>query len=355
MSVAGTVLWWGRFNPDYSRKRVLRQAFEQLNWQVEDFRPFSSMTGDLEARFRNVEKPDIVWVPSFRQRDVAAASRWAKQMNVSVIFDPLISSYDKQVFERRLLKKGSWRAKRLHQWEQGMFQQVEVLVADTSAHADYFCSDFAVSNEKLMVVPVGAEENLFQFQSPKKHDGPVEVLFFGTFIDLQGPLTIVEAASLCQDENVIWTMLGAGPLLSECQAMASRLKLQNLRFEPWVDYHDLPQRISRADILLGVFGISRKAASVIPNKVYQSLACGRPVITRESSAYPDELMSGDYPGLIQIDPGNPDRLVEKVIALASSQQLRLDCSENARQIYDEHFSSDAISAALELVVLRAMK
>lgn len=354
MSHAGNVLWWGRFDPDYSRNRVLRQAFHKLGWQVTDFRPFSSLTGDLEARFKQVAKPDLVWVPSFRQRDVAAASRWAKQIEVPLVFDPLISAYDKQVFERRLLKEQSGRAKRLLRWEQNLFQRVDVLVADTSAHADYFRADFGVSDQRLLVVPVGAEEALFQPQKPTTLDETVEVLFYGTFIDLQGPLMIVEAAARCQAKNVVWTMLGAGPLLAECQTMASRLQLKNVQFEPWVPYADLPQRIGRADILLGAFGVSRKAASVIPNKVYQALACGRPVITRESTAYPPGLTSADFPGLLRIEPGNPDRLADMVMQLTTSQPYRLECAENARRIYEKFFSSDAIAVSLKTVVQRAM-
>ena len=350
MSCSGKVLWWGRFDPDYSRNRVLRQAFHKLGWGVVDFRPFSSLTGDLEATFRNIPRPDLVWVPSFRQRDVAAASRWARKTNVPLVFDPLISSYDKQVFERQLIREGSARARRLLRWEQKLFHQPDLLVADTSAHADYFYTAFGVSNEKVVVVPVGAEEELFCRQELKPENGHVEVLFYGTFIDLQGPKTIVEAASRCTNDNVTWTMLGAGPLLSECREMAHCLNANNLRFESWVQYEALPERIGCADILLGVFGESRKAASVIPNKVYQALACGRPVITRKSTAYPPEVSSVDSPGLIQIEPGQPDRLVEMVADLADSYQRRLKSSENARSAYEEFFSSDAISVALKTAV-----
>ena len=48
----------------------------------------------------------------------------------------------------------------------------------------------------------------------------------------------------------------------------------------WVDYADLVSWISRADLCLGIFGTSEKAASVIPNKVYQVVAAGRPVCPR---------------------------------------------------------------------------
>ena len=354
MNSSRTVLWWGRFDHDYSRNRVLRQAFRQMGWDVVDFRPRSSITGDIEARFSMVARPDLLWVPTFRQRDVAAAKRWADRMSVPLVFDPLISAYDKQVNERRLMKSESLRARRLLRQERKLFQSADFLVADTHAHAEYFHSDFSVPVENILVVPVGAEEGIFNPLPESSGRSFVEALFYGTFIDLQGPLVIVEAASLCKDKNIVWTMLGAGPLLDECKSVAGRLKLQNIRFESWVPYDELPERIARADILLGAFGVSSKASRVIPNKVYQSLASGRPVITRESSAYPPALASTDYPGLVQIEAGNPDRLIDAVSRYVNSEDLRRHGGENARHIYEEYFSCDAIASSLKTVLQKTL-
>lgn len=83
-----------------------------------------------------------------------------------MIFDPLISAYDKQVDERGKLTADSPRAKRLLSWEQALFQRADRVIADTPAHADYFAQVLKVGRKNIEVVYVGAEE---YFSDPSHH------------------------------------------------------------------------------------------------------------------------------------------------------------------------------------------
>ena len=70
-----TVLWWGRFDPNYSRNRVYIALFKELGWTVQTFQvKWCCALGDVEFSFRGPKdlKPDLVWVPVARQRDAAA-------------------------------------------------------------------------------------------------------------------------------------------------------------------------------------------------------------------------------------------------------------------------------------------
>lgn len=341
------VLWWGRFDPGYSRNRILRKLLPGLGWRIVDFHPRFSSLGDLEARLKRIGKPDLVWVPCFRQRDLAAASRWARRQGVPLLFDPLISAYDKQIFERKKYAPHSRQARRLLRWEQSLFERADILLADTQAHADYFSEEFGVQPERIKVVYVGAEEPLFQpAPMPDHADGsPLEALFYGSFIELQAPQIIVEAARSYTGPPVRWTLLGKGPLRAECERLAGGL--DTVRFENPVPYERLPARIHEADILLGVFDAGAKAGRVIPNKVFQSLACGRPVITRKSTAYPSGVANGTDAGLHWVEPGNPGDLAKAVAQLAQRLSAASDPGRLASRLYLEAFSAEVISGQLQ--------
>lgn len=345
-----TVLWWGRFDADYSRNRILRSILKELGWQVLDFHPRYSQLANWEARFKHIPKPDLVWVPCFRQRDLAAASRWAKSKNVPLLFDPLISAYDKQVFERRKIQEGSAKAARLLKWEQQLFQSADILLADTREHARFFIDTLGVRREKVHVVFVGAEEALFKpGPAPEKQAGePLEALFYGSFIPLQGASVIIEAARQYQGPPLRWTLIGAGPELDACKRLATGLR--SVHFKPWVDYSVLPVRIRRADILLGVFGTTPKAARVIPNKVFQALACGKPVVTRAAPAYPDEIANTGYNGLAWVPAGDAVALAKAVAQLASSPASLPAKGSQARGNFESYFSEKAIKASLNNVL-----
>ncbi|NOY66519.1 MAG: glycosyltransferase family 4 protein [Gammaproteobacteria bacterium] len=340
-----TLLWWGRFDPAYSRNGILRQLAYDLDYQIIDFHPVFSSAANIEASIRGIARPDLVWVPCFRQRDILAASRWAHSRGIPVIFDPLISAWDKQVFERKKFDINSIPAHKLLKQEQKQFQSADTVIADTEEHARFFSQSFHIKPENIKVIHVGADESLFQ--PDKQHitdPNKIEILFYGSFINLQGPQTIIEAAKICKDNSIHWHLLGNGPLLEHCKVLAG--KQSNITFEDWVEYSALPVRIQQADILLGVFGSSEKAGRVIPNKVYQAMACARPVITRASNAYAADLKDGSQSGLFQIKENNPQALLDAVMALANNHNSLPEYGHKSRASYERYFSSNIIKNEL---------
>lgn len=337
------MLWWGRSDPEYSRNGVIRTYLRALGWEITDFFPSVSTLGDWEAALRRIPRPDVVWVPCFRQRDLLAARRWCdRQGGVPLVFDPLISAYDKQVWERFKLRSEDNDAERLLAWERARFSRADRVIADTATHAAFFAETLSVPREKLSVVYVGADETLFRPAPVRSPGTPIDVLFYGSFIPLHGVRTIIEAARIYQGPPVRWSLLGNGPVKPECQKAAEGLA--NVFFEDRIPYAQLPARIHRAGILLGVFGDTQKAGRVIPNKVFQALASGRPVLTRVSDAYP--ALARESEAIAWVPPGDPRALAGAVAAWAADPARLALRGQAAHRLYESCFAAPVIRAQL---------
>jgi len=337
-----TMLWWGRFDPDYSRNRILRSLLRQAGWHLNDFMPLFSSLASIEALFKKIARPDAVWVPAFRQRDFSSARSFADRHGIPLIFDPLISVWDKVIFERKKFRATDKRARNILKAEQELFSRADLVIADTEPHARFFVDALAAPAAKTHVIPVGAEEGVFNYQPSGPPGDPPEIFFYGSFISLQGTETIINAA--IQVPEARWTLLGTGPLRRFCEEQSQGHS--HIRFEAPIPYQKLSERIGAADILLGIFGSSPKAGRVIPNKVYQSLACGRPLITRQSPAYPVLLEKDPACGITFIPPANPAALASAVRALLAEPTLLANSGRQARNSYETWFSVNHIQEAL---------
>jgi glycosyltransferase involved in cell wall biosynthesis len=98
-------------------------------------------------------------------------------------------------------------------------------------------------------------------------------------------------------------------------------KLPSLKWIPWVEYEKLIDWISQADVCLGIFGASGKAARVIPNKVFQILAAGKPLITRDSPAI-RELLLPDMDGVTLVPAADAPALADAVRELGTGEKIQ---------------------------------
>jgi len=92
-----------------------------------------------------------------------------------------------------------------------------------------------------------------------------------------GNAAAAQLAAAAHAPEIPFRIVGDGQL-----APLLRERPPNVEHVEWIPYPELPAEYQRAGCALGIFGTGEKAARVIPNKVFQALACARPVITADS-------------------------------------------------------------------------
>lgn len=257
---------------------------------------------------------DAVLVPYMGQMDVLVLWPFAKLRRRRIVWDAFISLYNTIVEDRGLVSERHPLASLIYAFEWLATRAADHVLLDTEAHAGYFARRYALPPYKLASVFVGAEPEQFPPLpplAPKDPEEPLLVLFYGQFIPLHGISTIIEAARLLDDGRVHWVLIGKGQKETTIRESLTRMPVRNLEWHPWVPYEELIEWIGRADVCLGIFSASGKAAQVIPNKVFQVISAGRPLVTRDSPAI-RELLDPDIEGIRLVPAENPAALATAI-------------------------------------------
>lgn len=334
------ILCWGTYDTGKPRTRILRDGLracgavlEECHAQVwEAVEDKSQIRGgwrrllillrwltrypSLVWRFLRAPRADLVLVGYPGIVDVIVLAPFARLRRVPIVWDMFMSLYDTVVLDRRLVSARHPLAKALHWAESLALRRAAVVFLDTAAHARRVEKLYHLAAGRCRFVWVGAEVDTFRLPeraaSVAVNPQPaLTVLFYGQFIPLHGIETVILAARLLRDQPVDWILIGRGQEASRVRRMLAEVPLPRLQWIDWVAYPQLKDWIARADLCLGIFGASEKAASVIPNKVFQTIAAGRPLVTRDSPAI-RELLSNAPPCVYLVPPAEPEALAEAV-------------------------------------------
>lgn len=258
--------------------------------------------------------------------DLPAARRAARGR--PVVFNPLVSLADTLVADRGRFAAGSLPARALERVDRSAFRSADLVVADTAAHARFLGQ--LAGRDDLAVCFVGAEDRLF---TPGwEPTTPFTALFVGKLIPLQGVETILAAARAAPD--IAFRVVGSGQLGG---LLGDRPP--NVDHVPWVEYERLPGEIRAAGCALGIFGTTAKAQRVIPNKAFQAIACGAPLITADTPAARELLVDGE--SALLVPPGDGGALATAIRSLAEDAELARRIAAGGRAAY-ERAASEAV-------------
>jgi glycosyltransferase involved in cell wall biosynthesis len=281
---------------------------------------------------------DALVVGFLGYQDVPLAYVVSKMMRVPLVFDPFLPLYNTVVEDRKFFRPTQMPARMIKTIESRLIRMADIVLADSQQHSEYFSTSFGLPRSRIATLNVGADEDRFYPITSKCNPDreTLDVLFYGTFIRLHGIEHIVRAAKLLESEDIRIKIIGTGQEYPGVRDLANELGPPNLQFVDWVDYALLPQEIARADICLGIFGTSEKAARVVPNKAYQCIAMGKPLITGDTEAARTVFKHRANAFLCR--PGDGAAIAEAVMELNSDPALRGQVARGGLDLFRENYT-----------------
>jgi glycosyltransferase involved in cell wall biosynthesis len=342
----------------YQRNDVLLRAFQRLG-EVHVFapksKPRSLVIASLILGFRSLKallfNPyDVIFVGFYGHLlmlPVGVIAHWRK---IPILFDAFVSNYDTLVDDRQVITERSIFA-RLAMWLDHLaVRMADFVLLDTPQHVDYFCRTFSLSPEGVGSIPVGCNEEIFfSHQKTTQKKDVTGILYYCTYQPLHGAHLVVEAAKALKNENIFFHLIGTGQEFPRVQALAENYQLANIKFTPFIPLDILRDEIRQADICLGGhFGTSEKAKRVVPGKIYQILAIGRPLIAAKTIANVSLLT--DRESAILVPPDNAIALAEAIRNLHHDPTLREKIAEGGQQVYRQCCREAVITSKLEAIL-----
>ncbi len=144
------------------------------------------------------------------------------------------------------------------------------------------------------------------------------VLFFmGWIYKFSGIKEVAQSVAKLTDKNLKLMIVGEGGLYDELQKFIKTNDLENkIIMTGWVPYEEIPSYISMADICLLPAYNNEVMRNIVPIKIYEYLAMGKPVIATKLPGIMKEF--GNDNGVVYIE--NPEHVLKRAINLMENSR-----------------------------------
>ncbi|MCJ7661446.1 MAG: glycosyltransferase, partial [Anaerolineales bacterium] len=223
-------------------------------------------------------------------------------------------------------------------WEFIACRLPDLLIIDTSEYAQWFQKTHQLSANRFKLVPTGADDRIFKpmiVQPPREKQ--FKVLYYGTFIPNHGVPYLIEAAKLLVEfKDIQFDFIGDGPDRTQSIEYVNENGLKNVTFIEWLDKESLVKRITHADICLGAFGTTPQSLMTVQNKIFESLAVGRTVITGDSPAIRQSFVHRE--NIYLCERADPEAVAQAILTLYKDPTLRKKIAESGYATYRQKYS-----------------
>lgn len=206
--------------------------------------------------------------------------------------------------------------------------------------------------KKINLIPNGADIEMFDPQadgSPFRHQWGIEgkfVVMYAGAHGLSNDLGVVlKAAELLRQSPVIaFALVGDGKDKPGLVTQARQMRLENLVFIPPVPKLEMSRAFAAADACLAILKPVEMYKTVYPNKVFDYMAAGKPVILAIDGVI-REVVERAGCG-VSVEPGNPEALAEAVFRLSQDPQLGRAMGQAGRRLVESEFSRQVLAGRL---------
>lgn len=175
-----------------------------------------------------------------------------------------------------------------------------------------------------------------------EHDGFI-VGYIGSLAEGRGLPTIIEAAGELKDRGVELVIGGFGPLAETIEVNA--LKYANVTYIPWVPYEKLLELESRFDLFAYLTDSNSETYRwVSPNKLFESMAFGRPIIVGEGTLAAERVQA--FGNGVAVPYGSKEVLKKAILMFKENPKLAQEMGARGKDEFERNWRPEIMEKRL---------
>lgn len=185
------------------------------------------------------------------------------------------------------------------------------------------------------------------------------VIHFGSMGRANGLEYIVEAAKACAEKGVNginginFIFMGSGATEPGLKKMVDEYGLNNVQFLGKHNMATVIEVVNCCDASITTFKNLPILKTNSPNKLFDSLSAGKPIIVNSAGWTKDMVEKGDC-GFF-VDPDDPEALADKLIQIKDNKELLEKWGKNARNLSETVYDKSILSAQVADVIEKAFR
>ena len=225
-------------------------------------------------------KIDIIWLYSVASNGMQSV-KVAKEFNIPIIQRQLDVTYElvKVPLLKQLTKK----------YEKFVTSNVSKVLCSAPPLVNY-AIELGAKENNVEYFPLGFDPQVFKPMIKDQQlahdlgisDNDKVILFVGTIYEFSGLENIIRNFEIIKNKikDVKLLIIGGGEDFEKIKSLVNQKKLgSNVILTSFKPQHEIPKFISLADVCISSFEINKITDSIIPIKIFEYLACGKPVLS----------------------------------------------------------------------------
>jgi len=309
---------------------------------------------------KKLAKPDVVFATHTPLTVGLAGMKLGRHFNVPFVFEV------RDLWPEALVNVGALQNPFAIWWLRRMakkiYAQATHIVALSPGMKDGIVRA-GVPAEKVTVIPNGSDIDLFRpdldGSAARRRLGlgnRFAAIYFGAMGMANGLEYVIEAARILANRgrnDIVLVLHGDGGKKVELEKMAREYRLSNIIFSNLVpDKTEVARIVAGCDVCMTIYRAA-KEHTWSPNKMFDALAAGKPVLINVGGWLGDLVESnkcGKY-----LDPQQPQSLADTLEELSADPHIREQMGRNARALAEREFARDKLADRLECVLSEAVR